>query len=104
MDRLDQLKALLQDKPDDSFLLFAVAKEYEKAGNEALALEWYLKLRTSNPDYVGLYYHLGKLYEELEQSDEAREAYQEGIDLARRLGNHHALSELQGALLNLDLS
>ena len=60
---------------DDSFALFALAKEYEKHGDLDQALAYYRRLRQSNPGYVGLYYHLGKLYERLNLPAEALEAY-----------------------------
>ena len=50
---------LLETAPADSFVLFAVAKEYENAADTAGALEYYQKLHAADPGYVGLYYHLG---------------------------------------------
>lgn len=101
MTRLDQLQKLLDESPHDSFLLFALAKEYEKLGNDQQALEWFLRLHKNDPAYVGLYYHLGKLYERLQQPAQAFRTYQEGMDVARQQGDQHALSELAGARLAL---
>lgn len=100
--RLELLQSLLRDTPDDSFTLFAVAKEYEKLGDRTQALTHYLRLRDINPGYVGLYYHLGKLYETLEQPQQALEAYRQGCDVARAAKDFHALGELNGARLALD--
>lgn len=93
---------LLETAPADSFVLFAVAKEYENAADTAGALEYYQKLHAADPGYVGLYYHLGKLHEQMQNPDEAIATYKEGIETARRASDFHALSELQGALLNLE--
>lgn len=103
MSRLDQLKNLLTDSPNDAFLLFALAKEYEGSGNNEQALQHYLNLRQTSPDYVGLYYHLGKLYEQLEQAEQALEAYSEGLGQAQKAGDRHAWSELSSAKLNLEM-
>jgi len=100
-DRLLQLQNFLKASPDDSFILFAIAKEYEKLNNTDLALDQYLKLRSTDPDYVGLYYHLGKLYEQKEDIDAAVATYKTGMDIAKKQGDKHALSELAGAKLNL---
>ncbi len=100
--RLIQLKAFLEESPNDSFILFAIAKEYEGLGVDALALEYYLKIVAVEPDYVGTYYHLAKLYEHLEERDLALQTYEKGMTVARKMGDHHALSELSGAKLNLD--
>ena len=99
--RLQQLLQLLAESPDDAFLLFALAKEEEKLGRPEKALARFLELREKRPDYTGLYYHLGKLYEDQQQPAAAWEAYSTGMEVARRAGDQHALSELAGARLNL---
>jgi len=100
-DRMSMLKTLLAENPHDSFLLFALAKEHEKAAQLPEALEQYLALRQSDPEYVGLYYHLGKLYERLTQPAEAFRTYTQGMAVASRLLDQHAYSELAGARLAL---
>lgn len=100
--RLPQLLQLLESSPADSFLLFAVAKEYESAGDTANALEYYQKLRHADPGYVGLYYHLGKLFEQKLDTENAIATYKAGMEEARKASDFHALSELKEALLNLE--
>lgn len=100
--RLDQLKAMLDASPNDAFLLFAVAKEYEKSNDLPTALVFYRRLQETDPQYVGLYYHLGKLLEALERPSEALEAYDTGISIAQQLGDRHAWSELAAARMELD--
>jgi len=100
-DRLQQLQNFLEASPDDSFILFAIAKEHEKLEDQETALQQYLKLREIDPDYVGLYYHLGKLYEQQQKEEQAVEAYEAGMIIAKKQGDQHALSELAGAKLNL---
>ncbi len=101
--RLEQLQNLLKDDPTDSFLLFAIAKEYESWGKLKQALEHYLTIKEQDPDYIGLYYHLGKLYEELEEFDKALEAYTIGMETAQTQGDTHAYGELRGAKEMLEL-
>lgn len=100
--RLQYLLPLLESNPKDAFVLFAIAKEYENTGDEAQALTYYLRLKETEEGYVGLYYHLGKLYERCSEVENARKAYQQGIEISKKAGDRHALSELQAALLNLD--
>ena len=102
MSRLDQLFQFLEAQPDEPFLLFAVAKEYERADDAPKALEFYLRLHQTTPQYVGLYYHLGKLYERAGDLQNAIETYGKGIEIARAAGDQHALNELAAAKLNLD--
>ena len=96
-DRLKQLYQFLEERPEDEFLLFATAKEYEKLGNEEKAKEYYLKLTTDHANYVGTYYHLGKLYERDEDFDSATEIYEKGMEVAKVAGDKHAFGELRGA-------
>lgn len=102
-ERLSQLHSMLNEDPKDSFLLYAIAKEYEQIDDLEKALETFIILKTNNHDYVGLYYHLGKLYETLEQPEKALEAYAEGIVVAKSLSDFHALSELNTAKTNLEI-
>jgi tetratricopeptide (TPR) repeat protein len=99
--RLDQLLNMLKNSAD-AFLLFAVAKEYEKAKDNANALSYYLRLVNEQPDYVGTYYHLGKLYESAHEFDKAIETYDAGIKTAKAQGDQHSLSELAAAKMNLE--
>lgn len=100
--RLQHLTQLLESAPNDAFLLFAVAKEHEGLHNEAEALAFYLRLQETEPGYVGLYYHLGKLYEKQQAFDQAVQTYKRGIEISKKAGDRHAMSELNGALLNLE--
>ena len=101
MSRLQQLQQFLADSPDDAFILFALAKEHEKQNELALALSYYLTLREKNADYVGTYYHLGKLQEKQQDFDAAVATYTEGMAAAKKAGDNHAFRELAGARLNL---
>ncbi len=103
MNRLEQLENMLKNSPHDSFLLFAIAKEQEKLNEEDKALDYYSRLIQSDPNYVGTYYHFAKLYEKQEQSEQALKIYTQGIQIARQLGDQHALAELSSAKLNLEL-
>ena len=102
MNRLDKLFSFLEAQPNDPFLLFAIAKEYESAGDDVNALNFYQKLQSTTPQYVGLYYHLGKLFERKNEPHNALETYKTGIEVAQKERDFHALSELKGAKMNLD--
>lgn len=103
MSRLLKLQTLLKDQPNDSFILFAMAKEYEKANQLEKAKETYLDILRYDSAYIGVYYHLGKLQEALDLSSQALETYSKGIDLAKKNSDQHSLAELQNAKMNLEL-
>lgn len=100
--RLDQLFEFLKESPSDPFLKYAIATEYIKSGAMDLGLKSYQALLVEHPDYVGTYYHLGKLYEQLQNPEEAAETYRKGVLIAQKARNRHAMGELQAALNMLD--
>ncbi len=101
MKRLEQLQNLLKDSPNDSFILYAIAKEYEGMGDDKAALTFFMNLKKDNPQYVGLYYHLGKLYERIGEESTAFYTYKEGMQIAKKQGDDHAFRELAAAKLEL---
>jgi len=101
--RLERLKALLKEDPDNSFILFAIAKEYEGLGEKMEAISLFLALVEKDAQYVGTYYHLAQLYEETGDSEAALKTYQEGMAIAQAVKDQHAYSELQNAKMNLEL-
>ena len=101
-DRLNQLFSFYEENPKDSFICFAIAKEYENLGAEDKALEFYLQLVKNDVDYVGTYYHLGKLYERKQDFETAIQTYQSGMAVAKKMGDRHALSELAGAKMEIE--
>jgi len=100
--RLERILKMLETEPESSFLLFALAKEYEKEGEQNLTIETFEKLRTLDPNYVGLYYHLAFAYHEV-NPEMALKIYEAGIQIAQNQNDLHALSELKNAKMNFEL-
>ena len=98
MDRLAALLDFHRDDPEDPFTRFALAQEYLKRGDADRALAFFEGLVRDHPDYVGTYYHLGKLHRALGRRDAAAAVYRAGLDAARRAGDAHARAELSAAL------
>ena len=95
--RLTKLLEFLEIQPDDPFILYALATEYNSLNDVEKAFAYYLKLVEAHSGYVGTYYHLGKLYEKSNDPEAAIQTYQKGMVIARSKGDMHAFSELQGA-------
>ncbi len=102
MDRLAALLEFHRLDPEDAFTRFAIGQEYLKSGDSDQALALFEGLVRDHPDYIGTYYHLGKLYMEVGRSDAATNTYRGGIDAATKLGDLHARAELQSALLEAE--
>lgn len=100
--RLDHLLSLLKEDDSDEFVRYAIGQEYLKMENYDHAIMYFDALREMNPAYVGLYYHLAAAHRHLDQDDQARSTYNQGIEVAKSLNDQHALSELMNALTNMD--
>ncbi|MES3019013.1 MAG: tetratricopeptide repeat protein [Bacteroidota bacterium] len=93
--RLQKLLNFLESEPNDPFLKYALATEYLSVKDFDKSLEFYENLLTNHPEYVGTYYHAGKLYEQLDRKADAIATYQKGMEVSRSAKNMHAFSELQ---------
>lgn len=98
MSRLETVKSLVAQAPDDARIRFMLCMEYMSASDFAGALREFDELLARDAGYVAAYYQAGRCHEELGQIDDARAAYTRGIEAARAKGDTHSLSELQAAL------
>lgn len=97
MERIEKLKDFLTANPADSFVQHALALEYIKLGDDVTARQLFETLLQREPGYVGSYYHLAKLLERVEDTDEAIKTYEKGMEEAQKAGDKHAFGELRGA-------
>ena len=100
--RIDIFKQMLESDPVNSSVLFGLAKEYEKAGQNAEmidALERYLASANDEGNAFGM---LARAYEKAGQREEAKATYQRGIDAATKHG-HPSMAEEYRAILESDL-
>ena len=99
--RISKLLAFLKDNSKDCFLHHALALEYIKADDDALAKEQFLINLQNDPNYVATYYHLGKLLERNAEKDKAVETYELGMAVAKKANDNHTYNELQAAYEDL---
>lgn len=97
--RLEKLKEMEAQKPDDPFFKYAIALEYVSAGNDAEAKACFEALSERFPVYVATYLQLGNLYERLGETANAMTAYKKGIEAATAAHDAKATGELNEALL-----
>ena len=75
--------------------------EYIKFGDEQAAKQLFENILKKDPNYVGSYYHLGKLLERLNDKAAAITVYESGMKEAILAKDKHSYNELQGALEDL---
>jgi len=98
MSRLEQLKSLVEQDPGNSFLRYGLAMEYRNSGEIEAAVNEFRALMQADPNYAAAYFHGGQTLEMMGRPEEAREVYQQGVEVASRQGNQHARNEMQAAL------
>jgi predicted Zn-dependent protease len=99
--RVDALRALLQKRPDDPRLRFGLAVEYLNAGalDEGIAeLEGYLETHEDEGNAWG---RLAQALIDAGRPDEAREAWERGIEAAERHGHPTMADEFRDSLADL---
>ena len=96
--RLEVLRNMLAQNPNDSFSRYGLAMEYANTGNLEQAIEEYRALLALNPNYSAAYYHGGQTLEKAGRREEARQLYRDGLEATTRIGDLHTRSEIQAAL------
>jgi predicted Zn-dependent protease len=90
--RIEVFEQMLESDPDNTLVLFGLAKEYEKAGRHAdvvASLTKYLQLFNDEGNAYGM---LAQAHERLGNRDAARTAYRRGIEVATAHG-HPSMAE-----------
>jgi tetratricopeptide (TPR) repeat protein len=96
--RLQQLHEMLKAEPHDAFLNYALAVEFEKEGKINEATLHLQNMINTHPEYLPIYYKLGKLFEEQQQFNEAKKSYLLGKNLAIKQDNKKTLKEIEEAI------
>ena len=101
MDRIAILTEILTQNPNDAFARYGLAMEYSNGGNVELAMQEFNKLLSVHPDYTAGYFMAAQTLAKADRLDEARHMLDDGILSAKRTGNGHAQSEMEGMLADL---
>ena len=99
--RLEMFDKLIAGGSKDPFHYYGRAMELRSLGHKADALEAFVGLTASSPDYVPTYWRAAPRAHDLGQPERARELAQAGVQQAARAGNDHAKSELEELLASL---
>ena len=98
MSRIEIFNQILETDPDNSNVLFGLAKEYEKAGDDKQLVRVLDKYLSSADDEGNAYGMLASAYQRLGQRDQARKVYERGIAAAMSHG-HPSMAEEYRSIL-----
>jgi len=97
--RIEIFEQMLAGDPANTMVMFGLAKEYEKAGDDARVIETLERYLIAADDEGNAYGMLAGAYERTKQSDKARETYQRGIEVAAAHG-HPGMAEEYRQIIN----
>ena len=90
--RIELFKTMLANDPANTSVMFGLAKEYEKTGQNEELIEMIIRYLQVSEDEGNAFGMLASAYERLGQRDKAKEAYERGIETAQRHG-HPGMAE-----------
>ena len=95
------LTEILAENPNDAFARYGLAMELSNQSKIEQSIEEFGKLLATHPDYTAGYFMAAQTLAKADRVDEARKMLGEGILSAKRTGNGHAQSEMEGMLADL---
>jgi tetratricopeptide (TPR) repeat protein len=96
--RLELLKQMVSQDPNNSFALYGLAMELANSGELQQGVAEFRNLLERDENYAAAYFHFGQALEKLGDVDEARAVYEKGIEVTTRKGDAHTRAEIEGAL------
>ncbi|MFN2577942.1 MAG: tetratricopeptide repeat protein [Pyrinomonadaceae bacterium] len=90
--RIEIFEQMLAGDPANTMVMFGLAKEYEKAGDDAKVIDTLERYLATANDEGNAYGMLAGAYERTHRGDKARETYQRGIEVATAHG-HPGMAE-----------
>jgi predicted Zn-dependent protease len=101
-DRIAIFKQMLEADPDNTMVMFGLAKEYEKLGQFQEVVDLLEIYLTKAEDEGNAYGTLAKAYEQTGQREKAIEAYRQGIKVSLDHGHPSMAGDYQFNLEMLD--
>jgi len=96
--RIEAFEQMLAGDPANSAVLFGLAKEYEKSGDDAKVIDTLERYLAAADDEGNAYGMLARAYERTEQHSKAREAYERGVNAATLHGHPSMAQEYREIL------
>ena len=96
--RIEIFEQMLAGDPANTAVLFGLAKEYEKAGDETKLIETLERYLAAADDEGNAYGMLARAYERTSQTDKARAAYERGMDVSAAHGHPGMAQEYRDIL------
>lgn len=101
--RIEVFRQMLDSDPDNTMVMFGLAKEYEKLGQHQDVIDLLENYLAKADDEGNAYGVLAQAYNQTGNRQKAIETYQKGIDVSMAHG-HPSMANEYRMTLDLDLS
>jgi tetratricopeptide (TPR) repeat protein len=101
MDRLESLLNFLEQDPEDTFTLYAIALEYSARKDTEKSIFYFESVIKIDPNYLAAYQQLGHILAVSDKKAEAIDIYNRGIEVAKKAGDRHAENNLRNMVEEL---
>ncbi len=99
--RREKIEAMLKDEPEDQFLRYSLACEFDNEDRSEESLALFRGLITDKPPHVHAFFRGAQLLVKLDQVTDARTMLRDGIEIARQQNEMHAAGEMGELLMSL---
>ena len=93
-DRIEHLRRMLDADPADPFCLYALGMEYAAQGHPSTAIAHLEQSLKSDEDQPYAWFHMARCHAAMGDTAKAAAAVDAGLNIATRLDDHGAASEL----------
>lgn len=97
-DRIETIRKMLAEAPEDLFLTYSLGMECASAGRHDEAAEAFRACIRLDGDYLPAYVEAGKALRSAGKADEARKQFAAGMELAAMQGETHVRDFIQQQL------
>ena len=101
-DRVDALKNMLNEDPNDPFALYGLALEYKSVGDLDAAQPLLEKSIQIDPKQIFAYYQLAEVLIGNDEIELAMDTLQRGIQVAQEANDVKAINELEALLMMIE--
>ncbi|MBX3291671.1 MAG: tetratricopeptide repeat protein [Acidobacteria bacterium] len=102
-DRIEVFEQMLAADPENTMVMFGLAKEYEKAGDHQKVIELLESYLSKADDEGNAYGTLAQAYRSTGQRDKAIETYRKGIEVSLAHG-HPSMANEYRMTIDLDFA
>jgi predicted Zn-dependent protease len=99
--RREKIEAMLRAEPNDQFLRYSLAVEYDNEDRSEDSLALFRGLMADQPSHVHSFFRGAQLLVKLDRIADARSMLRDGIEVARQQGELHAAGEMSELLASL---